>query len=66
MHLFSRRSAARPAPLLVQQLESRLVPALTYHGGALLHHVDVQNVYLGDGWLGSAFRTGRHKDEPYD
>jgi hypothetical protein len=31
-------------------LEDRLVPTVTYHGGALLPHVEVQGLYLGSDW----------------
>jgi hypothetical protein len=31
-------------------LEDRLVPTVTYHGGALLPHVEVQGMYLGSDW----------------
>ena len=31
-------------------LEDRLVPTVTYHGGALLPHVEVQGLYLGADW----------------
>src|SRR5262249_17336887 len=31
-------------------LEGRLVPTVTYHGGALLPHVEVQGLYLGSDW----------------
>jgi hypothetical protein len=67
MRLFSRRptarTATRPTCLQLRSLEDRTVPAMTLHSGpgfphgALLRHVDVQNVYLGDGWAGSPDRT---------
>jgi hypothetical protein len=31
-------------------LDDRLVPTVTYHGGALLPHVEVQGLYLGSDW----------------
>ena len=31
-------------------LEDRLVPTVTYHGGTLLPHVEVQGMYLGSDW----------------
>jgi hypothetical protein len=36
--------------LHVEGLEERCVPTVTYHGGALLTHVETQAVYLGSGW----------------
>jgi hypothetical protein len=47
--------AARPRPRsrflpAVEGLEDRLVPTVTYHGGALLPHVEVQGMYLGSDW----------------
>ena len=38
------------ARLRLEQLESRLQPSVTYHGGALLTHVEAQAVYLGSDW----------------
>jgi hypothetical protein len=34
----------------VEQLESRALLTVTYHGGALLPHVEAQAVYLGSDW----------------
>lgn len=34
----------------VEILESRLLPTVTYHGGALLPHVQVQPLFLGPDW----------------
>jgi hypothetical protein len=35
----------------VEALDSRIVPAsVTYHGGAILSHVDVRTVFYGQGW----------------
>jgi hypothetical protein len=42
-------SGARFLPTL-ECLEGRLVPTVTYHGGALLPHVEVQGMYLGSDW----------------
>jgi len=39
--------AARPQ---LEALEERQVPAVTYHGGALLPHVEAQALYFGDQW----------------
>jgi hypothetical protein len=40
----------RPCLLSCEQLEARLQPAVTYHGGVLLPHVEAQAVYLGSEW----------------
>ena len=37
----------------VERLEDRLVPTVTYHGGALLTHVQAENLYLGSAWMTS-------------
>jgi hypothetical protein len=44
------RATARRARLAVEALEDRTVPTVTYHGGALLSHVEAQAVYLGSDW----------------
>jgi hypothetical protein len=36
--------------LSVEQLEDRLVPAITYHGGPVLSHVELEAVYYGSYW----------------
>ena len=45
----SPRSPFRFRPS-IECLENRLVPTVTYHGGALLPHVEVQGMYLGSDW----------------
>lgn len=45
----SYRSRFRYQPAL-ECLEDRLVPTVTYHGGALLPHVELQGLYLGSDW----------------
>ena len=45
----SPRPRSRFLPTL-ECLEDRLVPTVTYHGGALLPHVEVQGMYLGSDW----------------
>jgi hypothetical protein len=32
------------------------VPPVTYHGGALLPHVEVQALYYGSDWNNSAYK----------
>jgi hypothetical protein len=54
--LFNRsRPASRPArpssKLMLEGLESRLVPTITNHGGAVLPHVEVQAMYFGSDWM---------------
>jgi hypothetical protein len=44
-----RRPEARSLPAL-ECLEGRLVPTVTYHGGTVLPHVEVQGMYLGSDW----------------
>jgi hypothetical protein len=52
--LWSRKPHAKPRPRRarpqVEALESREVPTVTYHGGALLSNVEVQAVYYGVDW----------------
>jgi hypothetical protein len=43
------RSPWRVRPRL-EALEDRTVPTFTYHGGALLSHVEVQALYYGSDW----------------
>ena len=45
----SSRPRSRFLPTL-ERLEDRLVPTVTYHGGTLLPHVEVQGMYLGSDW----------------
>jgi hypothetical protein len=47
------RPRSRFLPTL-ECLEDRLVPTVTYHGGALLPHVEVQGMYLGSDWYNSS------------
>jgi hypothetical protein len=49
----SKGSPSRPAPrarLRLEELEQRQVMTVTYHGGALLPHVEVQGLYYGQNW----------------
>jgi hypothetical protein len=39
------------ARLNLEALEDRLVPTITFHGGALLPHVEVQAMYFGQDWM---------------
>jgi hypothetical protein len=45
-----RRPQTRRRRPTVEALDARLVPAITFHGGALLSHVDVHNIFYGQGW----------------
>jgi hypothetical protein len=47
------RSRFRFQPTL-ECLEDRQVPTVTYHGGALLPHVEVQGMYLGSDWYNNS------------
>jgi hypothetical protein len=47
------RSSFRFRPAL-ERLDDRLVPTVTYHGGAVLPHVEVQGLYLGSDWSTNA------------
>jgi hypothetical protein len=56
-----RQGLARPPVrrrlrLEVEPLEERAVPTITYHGGPLLTHVDVQAMYLGSDWSTPAYQ----------
>ncbi len=55
------RSPSRRAPecpprvrLEVEALEDRRTPTITYHGGALLPHVEAQAVFLGSDWVSNS------------
>jgi len=45
----SSRSPVRFQPTL-ECLDDRVVPTVTYHGGAVLPHIEVQGMYLGSDW----------------
>lgn len=49
-----RVPARRPVRLEVELLEDRRTPTITYHGGALLPHVEAQAVFLGSDWVSSS------------
>jgi hypothetical protein len=55
------RVPARPARPQLERLEDRLVPTVTYHGGVLLPHVEVQALYYGSDWVQSSYypQTGQ-------
>ena len=42
-----------------EQLESRQVPTVTFHGGQLLAHVEAQAVYLGSDWSTNSSLTSQ-------
>jgi hypothetical protein len=51
-----RKRQPRPrAHLEIEGLEDRLVPTVTYQGGALLPHVEVQALYYGSDWATPAY-----------
>jgi hypothetical protein len=51
----TRRTAPRTTRLNLECLEAREVPTVTYHGGALLNHVEAQAVYLGSNYAASPY-----------
>ena len=60
----SHRSRFRFQPSL-EYLEDRLIPTVSYHGGALLPHVEVQGLYLGSDWYYNSTyynQTGQFED----
>jgi hypothetical protein len=57
VHLFAGNTPHRRARLEVERLEDRVTPTITYHGGALLPHVEVQGLYLGSDWVRSSTYT---------
>jgi hypothetical protein len=51
-----RKNSAKPYKSrvfrpVVEGLEERQVPTVTYHGGNILPHVKVQGLFIGDQWL---------------
>src|SRR5205823_10709558 len=54
--------SARPG---LECLEGREVPAVTYHGGALLQNVEVQAVYYGSDWNNAANSARRGQLESF-
>jgi hypothetical protein len=44
------QSRVRSRSLAIEQLESRDVPSITFHGGAVLPHVEAEGVYYGSYW----------------
>ncbi len=53
----------RPCLLSCEALESRLQPAVTFHGGVVLPHVQAQAVYIGSEW---ASTPGKAKVQALD
>jgi hypothetical protein len=51
--------STRAARLTVDALEDRRVPTVTFHGGALLPHVEVQGLYFGSDWSNSSTSYGQ-------
>jgi hypothetical protein len=49
-HQITSRKSPVASRLGFEDLESRDVPTVVYHGGALLTHVEAQAVYLGSEW----------------
>jgi hypothetical protein len=53
----TRRNSIRP---VLEGLDDRIVPAVTYHGGPVIPHVEVQNVFYGQGWNSDTWGIGRY------
>jgi hypothetical protein len=51
---FPRRRAPIGARPRLEALEDRWLPTVTYHGGPVLAHVEVQALYYGSAWYASA------------
>src|SRR5439155_18924175 len=49
-----RTRAPRPNRPALESLEGRQLMTVTYHGGAVLPHVEVQGLYLGSDWLNNS------------
>src|SRR5882762_7485001 len=54
----SRKQASR-RPFGFEHLEGRDLLAVTFHGGALLPHVEAQAVYLGSDWSTNSSLTSQ-------
>jgi hypothetical protein len=50
----AKRRPSRRTHLVVEQLECRWVPSITFHGGPLLTHVEVEPIYYGSYWTAGA------------
>lgn len=58
-HLFQTKSTKQAKPrasirLELESLEQRWMPTVTNHGGALMQHVEVQGLYIGNQWSQNA------------
>jgi hypothetical protein len=55
----SRKSVTKPTSTRpgLESLEDRQVPTITYHGGALMPHVEVQALYMGSDWATPAYSS---------
>jgi hypothetical protein len=49
----------QPSSPSLEGLEDRTVPTVTFHGGALLPHVQVQGLYIGNQWSSNATLAGQ-------
>jgi hypothetical protein len=59
IHHDPQQEAARRARtrLQLEGLEERCLPTVTYHGGALLTHVEAQAVFYGNGWNSTPYTS---------
>ena len=51
------RRQRKQAALQLESLEERRVPTVTYHGGALLTHVEAQSIFFGNQWNSSPYTS---------
>jgi hypothetical protein len=52
-------SIQRGSPIVLEELEQRLVPTMSYHGYGVIPHVDVQPLYYGSGWANQGQTIGQ-------
>jgi hypothetical protein len=55
----TKRPASEAARPRVESLETRTVPTVTFHGGAVLAHVEVQGFYYGADWQNNSTYLGQ-------
>jgi hypothetical protein len=60
------QSPSREFRPTLEPLSERIMPAITYHGGPVLSHVDVSTVFYGQNWKNSdAWGLGRYQLDKY-
>jgi hypothetical protein len=66
--LFASNRAGKPrcsSQLMLESLDERIVPAVTYHGGPLIANVHIEAVYEGTQWGGQDLTTMRGQLDGY-